>query len=169
MKRGRPTRDLLRSIDVDALARDVTIAANARADELALFLGWRDIPKPHSISACRLASDVKAVHRLALRDSRVPVRDALFGAIDDVERSLRGVDVPAEFTLVVTAARARLTIDAGKAVELAPLAALAGVSLATVRAAVASGALKTPAGAHGRVVRVRAKDARAWLTARGVQ
>lgn len=168
MTRGRPLAGDFRALDVDALACDVVIAASRRADDLARYLGWRDIPKPSCITSCRLASDIKSVHRLALRDSRVPVRDALFDGIDEVEAALRGVDVPNAFTLVLTAARARLTLDAGRAIELAPLAALAGVSLGAVRAAVASGALKAPKGTRGRVVRVTAKHARAWLASRGV-
>lgn len=147
-ERGRPTRDMLRSIDVDAMLdtslRVLVTTANALLDVSRFELRWiYDVAR----GAASLADDAEI-------------------ALDSLERSLRRVDVPAEFALVLTAARARLAIDAGRAVTLDGLAALAGCPLSAVQRARLGGELGGRK--SGRVVRVSAKAARAWLATRGV-
>ena len=177
----RPLANALRSIDVDKLVEVVLDAACERA--LALSIAVEVPPWGPAVSLGRektlflagramanrapLADDVRWLIGVTTGDNDI-WRAGARSRVDAIEHALRGVDVPAEFELVLAAARARLTLDAGRTIELAPLAALAGVSLGTVRGAALSGALKAPKGARGAVVRVRAKDARAWLATRGV-
>lgn len=161
---GRPLANALRGIDVDELAGATWAAAWARYVSLAHALSVH-ATRNGDASFSLLVRNVRWVHGLALGEESVSVTEAQID-LDAIEDSLRGVDVPEALTLVLAAARARLTLDAGKPIGIAPLAALAGVSLGTVRGAVLSGELKAPRGARGRVVRVRAKDAWAWLSSR---
>lgn len=165
-KRGRPTRDLLRGLDVNAIARDVCIAASAHADQLARFLGWRDIPKPRDIAACLLGNDVHWLYTCATGgDVAEDMADAE-SALDATAAMLAGVPLPKGYAMLLAAARARLAIDTGRAVTLDGLAALAGCPLSAVQRARLDGALGGRK--SGRTVRVSAKAARAWLVSRGV-
>ncbi len=160
----RPAADPLRALSPDALGRAVAVAVA----ECARTLGDEGARAEVAARAlCRYAqTGARGLDEGGDRTGPWPVSLDLAAWLAVAEAL--GVAMPDGAPLALAAARARLAVDGGHAVTLEGLGALAGVSLRTVRADLASGRLVATESSRGREREVTAMQARRWLAARGV-
>lgn len=173
-RRKEPVTNKLSDLTPDSVALEITDWVNAHLMSLCFAAG---IVEPVVVPGGSLAHEVRELTHYAQtgeidgspQGRLQTVVDALYStahpdassAVDPADATGKGEPTRA-IDVVIRAALARQAIDDGERVPLSWLAALGGLSVASLRSYAARGELATVG------PEVRAKDARRWLGARGV-